>query len=81
MASITIRDLDNNIKTQLRLLAARHGRSMEAEARNILSQTLSIQTHTDNLAVSIHRRFEALGGENIPIPARRAVRNPPEFDE
>jgi plasmid stability protein len=41
MASLTIRNFDNNLKAQLRQQAARHGRSMEAEARSILSQTLN----------------------------------------
>src|SRR4051794_4469377 len=36
MASITIRRLDAELKRQLRLRAARHGRSMEDEARTIL---------------------------------------------
>src|SRR5437588_8075683 len=37
MASITIRRLDEGAKKRLRLQAARHGRSMEDEARIILS--------------------------------------------
>jgi phosphopantothenoylcysteine decarboxylase/phosphopantothenate--cysteine ligase len=36
MASITIRQLDDDLKQRLRLRAARHGRSMEDEARTIL---------------------------------------------
>jgi phosphopantothenoylcysteine decarboxylase/phosphopantothenate--cysteine ligase len=36
MASITIRRLDEDLKKRLRLRAARHGRSMEDEARTIL---------------------------------------------
>jgi phosphopantothenoylcysteine decarboxylase/phosphopantothenate--cysteine ligase len=36
MASITIRRLDDDLKTRLRMRAARHGRSMEDEARTIL---------------------------------------------
>src|ERR1700704_4128604 len=36
MASITIRQLDNDLKQQLRLRAARNGRSMEDEVRTIL---------------------------------------------
>jgi phosphopantothenoylcysteine decarboxylase/phosphopantothenate--cysteine ligase len=36
MASITIRQLDETLKQQLRLLAASHGRSMEDEVRTIL---------------------------------------------
>src|SRR5262249_37479597 len=36
MASITIRQLDESLKQQLRLRAASHGRSMEDEVRTIL---------------------------------------------
>jgi len=81
MASLTIRNLDNNLKAQLRQRAARHGRSMEAEARIILAQTLNVPAGAENLAMTIHRRFEALGMDSLPIPPRQAVRNPPEFDE
>ena len=38
MATITIRNLDDEVKRKLRLRAARHDRSMEAEARAILSK-------------------------------------------
>lgn len=36
MASITIRNLDDYLKAQLRIVAARHGRSMEEEVRFII---------------------------------------------
>ncbi len=36
MASITIRTLDDDVKTRLRVRAAEHHRSMEEEARLIL---------------------------------------------
>ena len=81
MASLTIRNLDNNLKSQLRQQAARHGRSMEAEARTILSQNLNASMGNHNLAAAIHLRFESLGIETLPIPPRQAVRNPPEFGE
>ncbi|HVO65664.1 MAG TPA: Arc family DNA-binding protein [Syntrophales bacterium] len=81
MASLTIRNLDNNLKAQLRQRAARHGRSMEAEARIILAQSLSAPLSVPNLAITIHRRFESLGIESLPIPPRQPVRNPPEFGE
>jgi phosphopantothenoylcysteine decarboxylase / phosphopantothenate---cysteine ligase len=38
MASLTVRQLDDQLKTRLRLRAARHGRSMEDEVRVILRQ-------------------------------------------
>ncbi|WP_158430194.1 FitA-like ribbon-helix-helix domain-containing protein [Nocardia cyriacigeorgica] len=40
MAAITIRDLDDDVKERLRRRAAAHGRSMEAEARAILSDAV-----------------------------------------
>lgn len=81
MGSLTIRNLDNNLKSQLRLRAARHGRSMEAEARTILSQTLNPPVIERNLAEAIHCRFASLGIESLPIPLRQEARNPPEFGE
>ena len=38
MASLTIRRIDEALKTQLRLRAARHGRSVEEELRQILAE-------------------------------------------
>ena len=40
MASITIRNLDDDIKHLLRVRAAEHGRSMEEEARDILRRVM-----------------------------------------
>jgi plasmid stability protein len=37
MATLVIRDLDDEVKARLRVQAAEHGRSMEAEARAILA--------------------------------------------
>ena len=36
MPSLTVRQLDEHVKKRLRLRAARHGRSVEDEVRNIL---------------------------------------------
>jgi len=38
MPTITIRNLEEQVKQRLRMLAAEHGRSMEAEARHILTR-------------------------------------------
>jgi len=43
MASITIRQLDDDLKQRLRLRAARNGRSMEEEARIILGDAAALQ--------------------------------------
>jgi antitoxin FitA len=82
MASITIRNLDENLKSQLRVRAAQHGRSMEEEARDILRTTLAIeQTTPQNLAEAIHQRFAALGGVDLPPITRDPIREPLTFEE
>ena len=41
MATLTIRNVDAGVKERLRVRAARHGRSMEAEARSILNAAVA----------------------------------------
>lgn len=79
MANLTIRNLDETVKTSLRLQAAQHGRSMEEEARQILKQAL--QAAETGLGSRIHNRFTAIGGVDLPVPERSAHRKPPEFDD
>ncbi|MGA7485467.1 MAG: bifunctional phosphopantothenoylcysteine decarboxylase/phosphopantothenate--cysteine ligase CoaBC [Xanthobacteraceae bacterium] len=51
MASITIRQLDDDLKRRLRVRAARHGRSMEDEARTILRQAAAREEGSDETGV------------------------------
>ena len=80
MASITIRNLDDGIKRQLKLRAADHGRSMEEEVRHILRQAVGQAAAPANLGESIHRRFAALGGVDLDLPPREAMPDAPRFD-
>ena len=57
MASITIRKLDDEVKTRLRMRAAGNGRSMEEEARLILREAVNRKTGPENLASAIRARF------------------------
>ncbi|MGI8484793.1 MAG: FitA-like ribbon-helix-helix domain-containing protein [Thermomicrobiales bacterium] len=41
MAALTIRNLDDDVKAKLRIRAAHNGRSMEAEAREILDEAVN----------------------------------------
>ena len=70
MASITIRNLDDDVKRRLRVRAAEHGRSMEEEARDILRQGVGQPNAPRNLGQAIHARFAALGGIDLP-PTKR----------
>jgi plasmid stability protein len=78
MASLTIRDLDPEMKDRLRIRAARHGRSMEEEVRVILRSTLAEGTSSPvKLGTTIHHRFEALTGVDLELPPREPMREPP----
>ena len=80
MASITIRNLDDDVKTRLRVRAAGHGRSMEEEARLILRKAVEHKTAPLNLASAIRARIEPLGGVDLELPPRELMREPPDFD-
>jgi plasmid stability protein len=78
MATITIRMLDESTKDRLRVRAARHKRSMEDEARNILRAALAAESATPrNLGRTIHDRFKSLCGVDLALPERRPMREPP----
>lgn len=79
MASITIRNLDDEVKRRLRVRAAEHGRSMEEEAREILRQVVALPTAPKNLGRAIHERFAAIDGVNLEIPPRSPMRAAPDF--
>jgi plasmid stability protein len=82
MSSITIRNLDPAIKERLRIRAAEHGHSMEAEARRILQSALKgvEKKPARSLYDRIHDRFAAIGGVDLDLPPREPGREPPQFD-
>ena len=81
MASITVRNLDDGLKRRLRIRAAERGRSMEQEARDILKAALNEDAApSTNLGTAIHRLFRPFGVENLEIPPREPMREPPQFD-
>lgn len=85
MPTLTIRNLDENVKRRLQLRAALNGRSMEAEARQALSE-LVMRTQgsgeaEDDLGTAIRKRFAAFGGVEVEIPPRQPSSRPvPNFD-
>jgi len=81
MPSITIRNIDKTLKEQLRIKAAKHGRSMEEEVRTILKMALAEEsTSSGNLAETIRRRFKPLGGVDLPETPREPMREPINFE-
>jgi len=69
MAAVSIRDLDDGVREKLRQRAARHGRSMEAEIRTILTDAVSDSPRT-GLFTALTDRFAHLGGVDLDLPAR-----------
>ena len=80
MASITIRSLDDDVKTRLRVRAAEHHRSMEEEVRIILRDAVTgHRAGPRNLATFTRQCFASLGGVELELPPRGSMREPPDF--
>ena len=76
MAVMTIRNLDEGVRDKLRVRAALHGRSMEAEARAILTAAVDSPIERSLLEVLGEMR-EILGGEELQLPVREpGMRDP-----
>ena len=67
MANLSIRKLDDRTLEQLRIRAARHGVSMEEEARRILGAAVAAPGQIGDLAV---RLFGPAHGVDIELPVR-----------
>jgi plasmid stability protein len=79
--TLTIRGLDRETHRRLRVVAAQHGRSMEAEVRAMLQEWLAPPAEERGLGSRIRARFAELEGE-LPVPERSG--EPPRaavFDE
>ena len=70
MAAISVRDLDDGVRERLRVRAAQHGRSMEAEIREILTAAVSEPASRADLFTTLLDRFGAVGGIDLPVPPR-----------
>lgn len=67
MASIVVRGLDDALKQQLVDMAARNGRSMEAEVRRIIAE--AVQRPHIGLAL-MYAAQEAGGVDHLHVPER-----------
>ncbi|MBQ1443266.1 MAG: toxin-antitoxin system antitoxin subunit [Renibacterium sp.] len=70
MATITVRNLEDEVQRRLKLRAAAHKRSMEAEVRAILNEAVrDVELNSAWLQATMPFR-----GEDLPIPARSTPR-------
>jgi plasmid stability protein len=81
MASITIRNLNDDVKKRLRKQAAENGRSMEEEAREILDRETAALTPARlipktglDLIRGIREVVEKYGGVDLELPSRNSAR-------
>lgn len=78
MAQIIVRGLDPEVKEQLRRRAAGHGRSMEAEARHIL--TAAAGPVRKSVVAELREVAARHGGVDLVIPPRGETQRAVEFD-
>lgn len=80
MAMLTIRNIDDSLKKQLRIRAAEHGLSMEEEVRRILQLAIAPKKPQKGLGSRIHQKvMELAGGIDLELPPRSAPRPAPDF--
>jgi plasmid stability protein len=71
MAVITVRNLDDDVQRRLKLRAAAHNHSMEAEARAILSAAVVCS----DFAATWVAATEKFRGDDLELPSRSASRD------
>ena len=69
MASIIVRGLDESVKAQLAQRAKSHGRSMEAEVREILTQAVT----RPHIGLALLEVAQDVGGVDLDVPERDDV--------
>ncbi len=79
MAAITIRNLSDETHRALRMRAAEHGRSTEAEVRAILDAAVRAPGAL-KLGSALVEIFRPLGGVDIEIDRDRSPAEPARFE-
>jgi len=81
LAQLIVRNLDEDVKRRLRERAERRGKSMEAEARDILSNALAeAERPNEGLGTRIAARFAELGLDKEIEELRGEEARPADFE-
>lgn len=78
MTAISIRNLDAEVKARLRVRAAQHGHSMEAEVRAILADAVA-ERRPAGLFDAIRAVSLEHGGVDLELPRRNRRQRPVEL--
>lgn len=81
MSMLTIRNIEESLKHELRITAAKQGVSMEEQARIILREALIPKKIKKGLGSKIHQYFADINGVELKIPKRSLPRSAPDFSE
>ena len=73
MATLTVHNLDEELKQSLRQRAAEHGCSMEKEVRSILHQVLQPPINERGLGQRLAQRFSEVSAD-LELPHRQRPR-------
>jgi antitoxin FitA len=75
MAGMTVRNTGDQLKSRVRVQAARNGRSTEDEARDILraARSTEVEARQQSLIESIRHRIAPPGGVGLDLPGRGAI--------
>ena len=76
MASITIRNLDEGVKAQLRVAAAQAGHSMEEHVRKLIAESVAPEARSRGIGTWLHDQFRGSGGHRLEVPPRTAMAEP-----
>ncbi len=77
MSSIIVRGLDDAVKQRLATQAKEHGRSMEAEVRDILTKA----ARRPHIGMALLSAAQDVGGvEDLQVPARDDVARAADFE-
>ena len=79
MAAITVRNLSAETHRALRVRAAEHGRSTEAEVRAILDEATRPAGRV-RMGSALVDTFRPLGGVDLDIERDRSPAEPPRFE-
>jgi antitoxin FitA len=77
MSAIVVRGLEESLKQQLAAQAKEHGRSMEAEVRDILTKA----ARRPHIGLALMRAAQEVGGiDDLPVPERADVARAVDFE-
>ena len=85
MGSVTVRNVEDDVKKRLRMKAARHGVSMEEHLRRLIHKDAyeddaSGANRPGNFYDAIRALVDEHGGFDLELPPRGPMREPPRFD-